>query len=113
MWHLGSGALEPDGLSSLERLYGPSIGGANMSRFNLPEFNALYEKILVIPDGDERNALFDKAKRLAVAYLPEKTTVHGVASYMNHPWLIGYRRNAFGPGWYHMVDIDLSRAERQ
>ena len=110
MWQLGYGAFVPDGLDSLTRLYGPSAGGFNMSRFNLPEFNALYEKILLMPDGDERDALFDKAKRLAVAYLPEKTTVHRVFSYMSQPWLIGYRENAFSPGWYHMVDIDLGKA---
>jgi hypothetical protein len=76
----------------------------------LPAMDALYEKISVMPDGPERDALFDHAKRIVVAYMPEKTTVHRVVSYMNHPWVIGYRIKPFIPGWYQMVDIDLSLA---
>jgi ABC-type transport system substrate-binding protein len=110
MWQLSYGAFVPDGLDSLMRLYGPASGGFNLSRFNLPEFNAIYENLLVLPDGAERDALFDKAKRLAVSYAPEKTLQHRVQVFLTQPWLIGYRENAFGPGWYQMVDIDLTIA---
>ena len=40
--------------------------------------------------------------------MPETTTVHRVFWYMNQPWVIGYRIKPFIPGWYQMVDIDLS-----
>jgi ABC-type transport system substrate-binding protein len=110
MWQLGTYVLAPDGTDSLIRFYGPAAGGNNQSRFKLPAMDALYEKISVMPDGPERDALFDQAKRLVVAYMPEKTTVHRVFSYMNHPWVIGYRMKPFIPGWYQMVDIDLSLA---
>jgi ABC-type transport system substrate-binding protein len=110
MWQVGSMASVPDGTESFLRLYGPAAGGFNFSRFKLPEMDALYEKILLMPDGEERDALFDQAKRIAVAYMPEKTTMHRVVSYMNHPWVIGFRIKPFIPGWYHMVDIDTSIA---
>lgn len=110
MWQLGTYVLAPDGTDSLIRFYGPAAGGNNQSRFKLPAMDALYEKISVMPDGPERDALFDRAKRIVVAYMPEKTTVHRVFSYMNHPWVIGYRIKPFIPGWYQMVDIDLSLA---
>ena len=110
MWQLGTYVLAPDGTDSLIRFYGPAAGGNNQSRFKLPAMDALYEKISVMPDGPERDALFDQAKRIVVAYMPEKTTVHRVFSYMNHPWVIGYRIKPFIPGWYQMVDIDLSLA---
>lgn len=113
MWQLAYGAFVPDGLDSLTRLYGPASGGFNLSRFNLPEFNAVFDNLLVLPDGAERDALFDKAKRLVVSYAPEKTLQHRVQVYMTQPWLIGYRENAFGPGWYQMVDIDLTMAPRR
>lgn len=108
MWQLAYGAFVPDGLDSLTRLYGPAAGGFNLSRFNLAEFNATYEALLAMPDGAERDALFDKAKRIAVSYAPEKTLMHRVQVFLTQPWLIGYRENAFGPSWYPMVDIDLS-----
>ncbi len=110
MWQLGTFVVTPDGTDSLLRLYGPAAGGWNQSRFKLPAMDALYEKMLALPDGAERDALFDQAKRLVVAYMPEKTTVHRVFSYMNQPWVIGYRIKPFIPGWYQMVDIDTSIA---
>ena len=106
IWQLGYGPVTPDGVESLERLYGPAAGGFNLSRFDLPAMNALYERLLALPDGPEREALFLEAKRLAVAYMPEKTTVHRMFVYLSQPWLVGYRPNPFQTGWYHMVDVD-------
>jgi ABC-type transport system substrate-binding protein len=106
MWQLGYGAVKPDGLDSLERVYGPAAGAANLSRFDLPAMNALYERMLALPDGPEREALFDQAKRIAVAYMPEKTSVHRLFTYLNQPWLVGYRRKPFQTGWYQMVDVE-------
>ncbi len=113
MWQLGTYVVAPDGTDSLLRLYGPAAGGFNQSRFKLPAMDALYERILLLPDGPERDALFDQAKRLAVAYMPEKTTVHRVFSYMNQPWVIGYRIKPFIPGWYQMIDIDTNIAPQR
>ena len=110
MWESGSYASVPDGTESLLRMYGPGAGSFNLSRFKLPAMDALYEKILLMPHGEEQDALFDRAKRIAVAYMPEKTTMHHVVSYMNHPWVIGFRIKPFIPGWYQMVDIDTSLA---
>lgn len=110
MWQLGLGVVTPDGVDSLLRLYGPAIGGFNQARFKLPAMDALYEQLMLLPDGPERDALFNQAKRLMVAYMPEKTTVHRVFSYMNQPWVIGFRIKPFIPGYFHMVDIDLDRA---
>jgi ABC-type transport system substrate-binding protein len=110
MWQLGYGVVEPDGIDSLSRFYSAAAGGSNLSRFKLQEMDDLYERLATMPDGAERDALFDRAKRLEIVYMPEKTTVHRVFSYLNHPWLIGYRIKPFIPGWYDVVDIDLSVA---
>jgi len=106
MWLLGYYAAAPDGLQALVRLYGPASGGLNASRFRLAAMDALYERLLALPDGPERMALFDEAKRLAVAYMPEKTLVHRITTDLTQPWLVGYRRPLFWSYWYHMVDIE-------
>ncbi len=108
IWGVGSLAASYDGQESLQRLYGPMTGGQNMTRFNLPEFNAIFQKMSVIPDGPERAELFDQAKRLAVAYMPAKYHVHRMFADLNYPWLIGYRRPLFWQEWWHRVDIDTS-----
>ena len=109
MWMLGTSAAQPDGQEALSNLYGPQAGEANLARFKLPAFDAVYERMLSLPDGAERNQLFHEAKRLAAAYMPYKVLVHRVANELLHPWVSGYRRTPFWSEWWHMVDIDHTR----
>ncbi len=108
-WRVGSSAASADGQGSLQRYHGKQVGGQNMARFRLPEFDAIYERLEVLPDGPEREALFLQAKKLAVAYAPYKSLVHRIMSDMAQPWLIGYRRVLFWQDWWHLVDIDTSK----
>jgi ABC-type transport system substrate-binding protein len=105
---LGTTAAAPDGLGALQRLYGPQAGNQNMSRFKLPAFDALYERMQVLPDGPEREALFLQAKRIQAAYMPMKTHVHRIVNDIAQPWLIGYRRPLFRNEFWHLVDIDAA-----
>ncbi len=105
VWGVGSSATQLDGQGALQRLYGPSSGGANLARFQLPAFDAIYDRMSSLPNGPERDALFLEAKRLAVAYAPYKSHVHRIYTDMAWPWFVGYRRPQFGNRWWHMVDI--------
>jgi ABC-type transport system substrate-binding protein len=109
MWRVGSSASVTDGQEFLQRLYGPQAGQGNLARFNLPEFDAVYDRLLALPDGPERDALFDKAKRIAVAYMPYKVHMHQYNDIVAQPWLEGYRRPLFWLDWWHRVDINLSK----
>jgi len=106
MWGLASSATSPDGQGTFQRLHGPQSGGANFARFRLPAFDALYERMDRLPDGPEREALFVQAKKLAVAYMPYKTTVHRISTDVWHPWVVGFRRPPFHNEWWHMIDLD-------
>jgi ABC-type transport system substrate-binding protein len=112
IWSVGSSAAQPDGLSALQRLYGPSKGGANLSRFQSAEFDAIYQKLLRLPDGPERERLFRDAKRIAVAWAPYRQHVHRIYTDMAHPWMTGYRRPLFWNRWWHMIDVDAARQPR-
>ncbi|MES3015674.1 MAG: ABC transporter substrate-binding protein, partial [Pseudomonadota bacterium] len=68
MWGLGS-TLGEDAQPGFEYMYGPSIGSGNLARFKLPEFDAVYRRMLVLPDGPERAALFLEAAKLVTAYM--------------------------------------------
>jgi ABC-type transport system substrate-binding protein len=106
LWMLGTTANTPDGIGALQRLYGPQSGNQNMSRFKLPEFDALYERMQVLPDGPEREALFLQAKRLQAAYMPMKTHVHRIVNDIAQPWVSGYRRPLFRQEFWHLIDVD-------
>jgi ABC-type transport system substrate-binding protein len=105
IWRVGGSAAAPDGQPSLARFHGPQVGGQNIARFRLPAFDALYERMEVLPDGPEREALFRQAQRLGVAYAPYKTLIHRVVTDLAQPTLVGYRRTLFWQDWWHLVDI--------
>jgi ABC-type transport system substrate-binding protein len=109
MWRVGSSASVTDGQEVLQRLYGPSVGQANLARWKLPAFDALYEQMLNMPDGPERNLLLQKAAKLAIAYAPYKVFLFQYEDVLAHPWLQGYRRPLFWQQWWHMVDVDMSQ----
>lgn len=112
MWGVGWSAAVPDGDTFLALGYGPNKGGANHARFDLPAFNALYEKQRAIPDGPERKAVMDAAKKLMIAYMPYKVHVHRTFTDMTHPWVVGYHRNVFVRDFWKYVDIDLDTLRR-
>ena len=107
-WSVGGSAAGSDGQGALARYDSRQIGGQNMARFKRPEFDKLYDRMQEIPDGPERLALFDQAKRMAVAWMPYKFRVNRIVTDMSYPWLIGYRRVIFWQDWWQYVDIDTA-----
>ena len=106
MWYLADTAVQADGAYCIQRLYGRQIGNRNMSRFELPEFDRVYERLQLLPDGPEREALFLQAKRLQQAYMPLKTHVHRIIPDMVQPWVTGFRRPLFRYEFWHFLDIE-------
>ena len=112
MWGV-AWSVGPDAEGFLMLGYGPNKGQANHARFDLPEFNELFERQRVLPDGPERQALIDRAKRLTVAYMPYKAHVHRIWTDLAQPWVIGYHRNIFVREFWKYVDVDMNdRAAR-
>ncbi len=109
MWGVGSLASEPDSQGAFERLNSRQVGGGNLARFRLPEMDAIFDKLSMLPDGPERSALFKQANRLAVAYAPYKVHVHRYINDMAQPWVLGYRRPLFWLDYWQYIDIDNSK----
>ncbi|GAB1388373.1 MAG: hypothetical protein AMXMBFR78_19070 [Rubrivivax sp.] len=108
MWGVGWVAGQPDGDTFLALGYGPNKGQANHARFDLPDFNRLYEKQRGLPDSPERQQLMTDAARLMVAYMPYKVHVHRLFTDLTHPWVLGYHRNIFVRSFWRYVDVDPS-----
>ncbi len=106
MWRVGLSAEAPDGQPVLDRGASTHIGGQNLSRFKSTEFDTIYRKLQLLPDGPERLQLFDDAKRLLIAYAPYKWGVHRIHTDLAYPWLRGYRRPPYWTDWWLYVDID-------
>jgi ABC-type transport system substrate-binding protein len=112
MWGLGW-STDPDGAGFLVLGYGPQKGQGNHSRFDLPEFNRLYELQRRLPNGPERMAAMNEAKKLMIAYMPYKAHAHRIYTDLAYPWVVGYHRNVFVRDFWRYVDIDTAELARR
>jgi ABC-type transport system substrate-binding protein len=106
MWGVGWVGTTPDGDTFLALGSSKAKGKANKPRFDLPAYEAVYEKQKILPDGLERLALMTEAQRLLVAYAPYKFHVHRVWTDMAQPWVKGYSRNIFVRDFWKYVDVE-------
>jgi ABC-type transport system substrate-binding protein len=113
MWFLGSTAADPDGQGALEYMYGAAIGQSNLARFKLPAFDDIYRRMLDLPDGPERLALFRKASELVVAYMPYRIHVHRMYNDFSRPWITGYRQPFFRNQSWHYIEVDGAMRAKQ
>ncbi len=110
MWSLAS-SLGADGQPALGLMYGPSSGSRNFARFKLPAFDAVYERMLDLPDGPQRAALFRQASELVAAYMPYRIHVHRIYTDVHHPWVHSWRQALFRNECWHFVDVDVRLRE--
>jgi oligopeptide transport system substrate-binding protein len=101
----GWNADYPDAENFMQLLYGPS-GPENNARFDLPEFNKLYERARTLPDSAERTRLFDRMTRLVIAYAPWRMTYHVLEDSLRHPWIGTYVPHPIRSQWWQYIDVD-------
>ena len=112
MWGVGWSA-GPDGEGFLVLGDGPAKGQTNHARFDLAEYNRLFQRQRVLPDGPERLQIMKEMKEIMVAYMPYKAHVHRIWTDLAHPWVVGYHRNVFLREYWRYVDIDLDEKARR
>ena len=106
VWYVGQYAAAPDSAGALARFDSRQIGGQNMARFKMPQVDALYDQVQLLPDGPQRQRAFRDIEKIAVAYMPYKFTLNRLSVDMAQPQLIGYRRPIFWLDFWQYVDID-------
>jgi peptide/nickel transport system substrate-binding protein len=109
MWFLGGTSTQPDAQGDLETMYGQSLGEANLARFKNTEFDAIYRRMLDLPDSPERAELFKKASEIVVAYMPYRFHVHRIYNDFSRPWITGYRQPFFRNDCWHYIEVDGER----
>jgi ABC-type transport system substrate-binding protein len=102
----------PDGENFLQLMWKGSIGQANYAMFDLPEYNELYERAKRLPDGAERNALYEKMVKLILVYVPWMVETYKAQNILMQPWLLNYRKHPFMHEPWRYLDVDLSRHPR-
>jgi ABC-type transport system substrate-binding protein len=103
----------PDGEQFLVLGNGPEKGQANHARFDLPEYNRLFDLQRRLPDGPERMQVMTEMKKITVTYMPYKAHTHRIWTDLAQPWVLGFHRNVFLREWWKYVDIDNAERARR
>jgi ABC-type transport system substrate-binding protein len=101
----GWNADYPDAENFMQLLYGPS-GPENNARFDLPEFNRLYEKARTLPDSPERTQLFDRMTELALVYAPWRMGYHLIEDQLMQPRVHNYKPHPIRTQTWQYIDLD-------
>jgi ABC-type transport system substrate-binding protein len=109
MWGLANTGANDNGSTFLDLLYGPHKGMSNLGRFDLPEFNALYDRAKKLPNGPESVKLYREMSKLVVAYAPWVLHTYRIENIIIHPWVEGYKYNTFDPHPWIYLDLDLAQ----
>ena len=98
-----------DGNSFLQLFYSKSIGQSNFSRFNLKQFDELYERAQKLPLGPERYALYKAMNELAGVYSVWQPGIFRYRNVLTQPWLVNFKRIPFRDHFMHLMDIDETK----
>jgi ABC-type transport system substrate-binding protein len=102
----GWNADYPDAENFMQLLYGPNAGQENSARFNLPEFNKLYDEARKLPDSPARTRLFSRMTELVVAYAPWRVTINDLDDTFAHPWVRNFVPHPIRSVVWTYIDID-------
>ena len=103
----------PDGEQFLRLGQSTGKGQSNHARFDLPEYDRLFDLQRGLPNGPERQEVMNEMKKLTVAYMPYKAHVHRIWTDLAQPWVVGYHRNVFLREWWRYLDIDPAEHARR
>ena len=106
MWRIGWINAYAEGDAFFQLLYGGNIGQTNYSRFDLPQYNDLYRRSRMLPDGPQRNLLYRKMSELAAAYSPWDLNLYPIENTLVQPWVRGYKKNAYWSNPWMYLDVD-------
>jgi len=107
-WGAAWGADYPDGENFMQLLYGPNIHESNRGCYKSADFDAMYDRIRVMPNSPERNRIFVSMTRQVDVDGPWKFGVSRYRNVLVYPWVKGYKYNPVMPSVWAYLDIDPS-----
>jgi ABC-type transport system substrate-binding protein len=109
MWRLGNINTTPEGFGFYGLLYGKHAGFSNLARFQLAEYDQLFEQARALPDSPERTKLGGKMSTLVAAYAPWVLLAYRTESVLIHSWVEGFKYNPSYPHPWAYLEIDAKK----
>ncbi len=96
LFALGWVADYPDAQNFLLLFYGPNRApGPNSCNYNNPEFDALYEKAVALPELEDRIPLYHRMEDIVIEDCPWLLSTYRVVYALYYDWLENYYPNDF------------------
>jgi oligopeptide transport system substrate-binding protein len=108
-WRLGNINTTPEGFGFYGLLYSRDAGFSNLARFNLPEYDKLYERARAMPDSPERTKQLRRMSELVSAYAPWVLNGFRIENVIVQPWVVGFKYNPTNQYPFSYLDIDNAR----
>lgn len=99
----GGGA--PDGTSPLSNFHSEQIGTINFSCYRSDDYDRLYERLRVMPEGPARTPLFTSLTALLDAHAPARILPAADDVTLIAPRVRGYASHPYLPMPYYLLDV--------
>lgn len=100
----------PDAENNLAMFYSKNMSpGSNHWNYNRPEYDALYEKAIVMEPGPERTKLYEQMRDMVIADVPMIGSLARTRYYVWQPALKNARPTERFWGWFKYLDVDESK----
>ena len=97
----------PDAENNLALFYGPNESpGSNHYNYQRPEYDEMYERILVMDETDERTELKIRMRDMLIEDAPFVGSMARTRHYLVNPWAPNLRPTERYWGWFKFVDVD-------
>lgn len=113
MFSLAWASAYPAAEYSFQLFYGPNEApGPNQFNFKNAEFDELFQKINVLPPGDERSAAYARMQEILVEFAPFAGSQARVRQYLIHPWVKNYWATEMFYNFTKYIDVDMTHPDR-
>ncbi|MBC7499899.1 MAG: ABC transporter substrate-binding protein [Herminiimonas sp.] len=106
MFGLGGTAGIPDGIDFVQSYYGPNAGISNKGCYQSATFDEAFNKARLLPDGPERQLLYEKMQRQIEADTAIALHLWRIRNWMVQPWIKGFKRHPIYHADWMYLDVD-------
>lgn len=109
MFGFAWGTDYPDPENNLALFYSKNKApGANHYNYDRPEFDKLYEQIIVMKPGPERTKIIEQMRDMVIRDVPFVGSMARTRFYLAHPYLKNFKPSEDFYNWFKYLDIDAS-----
>ena len=103
----------PDGDNFMQLFYSKNIGQSNNSCADVPAFDVLYEKAMVMPAGPERDKLYVDMARVLEYYGAHRISMARARNMVMQSHVMGYKKHPILLADWLYIDMEKSAKAKQ